>query len=289
MADDLMNHVATEFSRNWQARTGQKKSRLMPYVQMEEFQGERKRFDRLDNMSANEITTRKATTPITDQATDQRWCYFKKYDLANLLDQWDKDMLAPLALPDSEYVIRHAETYNRSVDDAIVAAVIGNVETGTLGTTDSALGVSQKIAAGGSGLTLAKLLEAKEILDSCDDDSFIDNPAVFLVTAKQINTLLSTTEIKNSDYNTVKALAAGHIDTFLGFKFIQFQRLPIDDDTRSCIAWRQGAMRGIWNKKPTTITVRNDKSNALQIYSTWKVGAARLHDELVVQVDVDES
>jgi hypothetical protein len=288
MADDLMNHVTTEFSRNWIARTAQKKSRLMEFCDMEDFDGERKRFDRLGNMSSGLISSRKANTPITDQDTDQRWCYHTQRDLANLLDQWDAKKLAPLGLPDSEYVVRHAAAYNRDVDDTIVAAVTADVETGPLGTTNFALPNSQKIVHGSVGLTLTKLLAAKEILDSCDDDEYINEPAVFLVTAKQINTLLATTEIKSADYNTVKALANGQIDTFLGFKFIQFQRLALSGSTRTCLCWRKGAMRGIFNKKGTTISVRNDKSNALQIYSSWQLGATRLHDELVVSVEVTE-
>ena len=38
------------------------------------------------------------------------------------------------------------------------------------------------------------------------------------MTATQITNLLSATEVKSADYNTVRALVRGEIDTFLGFK-----------------------------------------------------------------------
>lgn len=38
--------------------------------------------------------------------------------------------------------------------------------------------------------------------------------------------LLRETEVSSYDFNNVKALVEGKIDTFMGFKFIRTQRLP---------------------------------------------------------------
>jgi hypothetical protein len=64
-----------------------------------------------------------------------------------------------------------------------------------------------------TGLTLAKLLSAKETMDG---DDVPENGRVIVCTSDQISDLLNTTEIKSSDFNTVKALARGEIDSFLG-------------------------------------------------------------------------
>ena len=69
-----------------------------------------------------------------------------------------------LADPTSPYARLAVMALNREADKIILAAVRGNARTNT-GLT--ALPASQKIAEGGLGLTLAKLLAAKEILVNC--------------------------------------------------------------------------------------------------------------------------
>ena len=42
-----------------------------------------------------------------------------------------------------------------------------------------------------------------------------------IVHPQQTGDLLGTTEVTSSDFNTVKTLVNGDVDTFLGFKFIE--------------------------------------------------------------------
>lgn len=84
-------------------------------------------------------------------------------------------------------------------------------------------------------MTIAKLLQAKFILDNNDVDPSLKR--YFVCGPKQIQDLLNTTEVKSSDFNTVKALAQGDLNTFLGFEFIMSTRLPLDatnTDDRLC-------------------------------------------------------
>jgi hypothetical protein len=93
--------------------------------------------------------------------------------------------------------------------------------------------------------------------------------------AKDQTTLLNTTEIKSSDYNTVKALVQGKIDTFLGFKFIRTQRLITSTDGSSiaCLAWRKSALLLAVGQEPKTrIGERADKSYATQVYNCMSIG-----------------
>jgi hypothetical protein len=54
------------------------------------------------------------------------------------------------------------------------------------------------------------------------DDAEVDETDRCIVLApQQINDLLGETEVTSSDYNTVKTLVNGEIDTFLSFKFIK--------------------------------------------------------------------
>ena len=116
MADPIPTQYATEFSTNWIHRAQQSKARFDAFVEDIQFNGERKRFDRLQKQSSSLRTERKAPTPITDTSTDSRWCYRATYDLANTLAEEDARNLAPLVLPDSDYVKTHAMEYQRKCD-----------------------------------------------------------------------------------------------------------------------------------------------------------------------------
>ena len=54
----------------------------------------------------------------------------------------------------------------RAMDDAIIDAASGNAFGGVAGGTTVALPSGQKIAHGSAGLSVTKLIEAKEILDA---------------------------------------------------------------------------------------------------------------------------
>ena len=181
----------------------------------------------------------------------------------------------------------------RQFDDVVIAAALGNVKTGKLGTTDTALPGGQKIVHGSTGMSITKLLATLDILDGADNLDEGDGDRVFVWTVKQRSELLNTTEVKSADYNTVRALAEGKIDSFMGFKFKIVKRLPVVDVgggvmVRSCVAFQRGALTATRHMKTTSMTVRDDLRNALQIYDTGLIGAARLHDEGVVHIECKE-
>jgi hypothetical protein len=283
MADLTTEHYATEYSANWESRVQQMNAKLDSFVVDINFSGERKRFDRINKMTAQERTSRKAPTPVTDADTDSRWCHRRTFDLANVLAEEDSRNLAPLVLPTSEYVKQHAYSYHRTADQVALRAAIGNVITGEDGTTETALGSGQLIAASATGLTIAKLLNVLEILNGHD---IVDEPnsRVLVVGPKQITTMLNTTEVKSADYNTVKALAQGQIDTFMGFKWIISNLLETSGSDRYCIAWVKGAIKRVKGGLRTTIDRLPQQSNATQILSMFDMSATRVYDEGVVRI-----
>ena len=125
MADNIPSHYTTQFSTNWIHRINQMRSRLDAFCVFEDFDGERKRYDRVGSMTAQLRTERKGATRITDANTDSRWAHRKSYDLANLLDKDDAKNLGQLVLPTSSFIQEHAAAYNRSVDDTAWQAASG--------------------------------------------------------------------------------------------------------------------------------------------------------------------
>lgn len=74
-----------------------------------------------------------------------------------------------------------------------------------------------KFGTSGQALTVASLIAATTALDN---NGVPSDDRYFIHTAKQKADLLGTTQITSADYNSVKALVNGEINTFLGLKFI---------------------------------------------------------------------
>jgi len=80
----------------------------------------------------------------------------------------------------------------------------------------TSLTVDNDIGGADSNLNVAKLREAKKLMDK-NNVPPMDRHMV--IHANSLASLLSETSVTSSDFNTVKALVSGEVDTFLGFKF----------------------------------------------------------------------
>ena len=72
------------------------------------------------------------------------------------------------------------------------------------------------IASASSGLTLAKIIQTGKELN---DKGVPSGDRHFVVSAAGMEDMLGDSTITSADYNNVRALMAGDIDTFMGFKF----------------------------------------------------------------------
>jgi len=208
------------------------------------------------------------------------------YDWADLIDQEDKVRM--LISPQSEYAKAGAYAMGRAMDDAIIAAATGTAYGGVSGGTTIALPSAQKVAVGTSGLSLEKLISAKEILDAADVDP--DEERYMICTAKQMSDLLALEKITSADYATVKALVQGAIDSFMGFKFIRSERLGTDGNgDRQVLAFTKSAMGlALGRDIATKISERADKNYATQVFLSMTIGATRVEDEKVVEIACSE-
>jgi hypothetical protein len=239
-------------------------------------------YERIGPTSAQQITTRHADTPLANTPHSRRRAEMTDWDWADLIDNIDR--IRTIYQPDNHYAVSGGWAVGRSIDDVIIAAANGNAYEGQSGATVTALPAGQKVAVAATGLTIAKLLSARELLDAADVDP--DLPRHIIVTAKQVTDLLNTTEVKSSDFNTVKALAQGAIDTFMGFKFIRTQRLTLDGSgNRLVLAYTQAALGvGMGQDLMVDIGPRRDKRNATQVYVCASLAATRIEDEQLVQI-----
>jgi hypothetical protein len=287
MSTEITTAFVEQYSSNIQMLSQQKGSLLRDKVRVESVTGKNAFFDQVGSVTASVRTTRHADTPQSDTPHSRRRVSLVDYEFADLIDDLDKVRM--LVDPTSTYALAAAYAMGRAMDDAIITAATGSADTGVAGGTAVALPSSQIIAEGGTtGMTIAKLREAKEIIDLADVDPSL--PRHIIVSPKQITDLLGTTEVTSSDFNTVKALAQGDINSFLGFNFIVSNRLAVASQIRDCIAFvSDGIGLAVGKDSTARIDERADKGYATQVYYSAAFGATRMEEDKVVKIQAYEA
>jgi len=287
MSNQITTAFVQQYSNNVQMLSQQKGSLLRSAVDVETVVGKNAFFDQVGSTLAVKRTTRHADTPQMDTPHARRRVSLVDYEYADLIDNQDK--IRTLIDPTSSYASAAAFALGRAQDDEIIAALSGTAFTGETGSTSTALPSSQKITESGTaGLTIAKLRSAKEILDAASVDPSIAR--YIAVSPKQITDLLGTTEVTSSDFNSVKALANGEVNSFLGFNFIVSNRLTSASSKRLCLVWAMdGCKMAIGQDLMTRIDERSDKGYAHQVYVCQSIGATRMEEDKVVTIEAHEA
>ena len=287
MSTEITKAFVEQYSSNIQMLSQQKGSLLRDKVRVESVTGKNAFFDQVGSVTASVRTTRHADTPQSDTPHSRRRVSLVDYEFADLIDDLDKVRM--LVDPTSTYALAAAYAMGRAMDDAIITAATGSADTGVAGGTAVALPAGQIIAeAGTTGMTIAKLREAKEIIDLADVDPSL--PRHIIVSPKQITDLLGTTEVTSSDFNTVKALAQGDINSFLGFNFIVSNRLAVASQIRDCVAFvSDGIGLAVGKDSTARIDERADKGYATQVYYSAAFGATRMEEDKVVKIQAYEA
>lgn len=286
MSTQITTAFVNQFSANVQMLSQQMGSLLRNAVDTESVNGEKAFFDQVGQAAAVLRTSRHADTPLVETPHTRRMVTMSDYEYADLIDDSDKVRL--LVDPTSTYSRAAAAAMGRAMDDVIITAALGTANTGKDGSTSTALPAGQKIAVASSGLTIAKLVSAKELLDAASVDPSI--PRHIVVSPKQISDLLNNTTVTSSDFNTVKALAQGEINSFVGFNFIVSNRLTTDGSgDRQVIAFAGDGIKLAVGKEPAArIDERADKSYSTQVYYCQTIGATRMEEEKVIEIACSE-
>jgi len=249
---------------------------------METVVGEEAYFDQLASTAAIKKTVRNSDTPLIKSDHRRRRVSMFDYEWADLVDKEDK--LKMIIDPQSDYAINAAWALGRSIDDAIIATFANTANAGKAGGTSTVFPAANIVSGGATGLTLQKLLDAKLILDGADVDP--QEQKFMAITSTQLSDLLDIDKIQSADYNTIKALVRGEVDTFLGFKFIICNRLATNTAGHRINAiWaKSGLLLALGKEIGTEITRRADKSYSTQVYAAMSIGATRMEEAKVVQV-----
>ena len=134
-----------------------------------------------------------------------------------------------------ELAMTIAEAITRREDQIIIDAMNNGTYDAAPG-TDSTKGL---LITAATALTVADLRQAST--KGLTKRGVEGKERTIALTADSLDQLLATTQVTNSDYNSVKALVNGEVDTFLGFKFCVIETreeggLP-GDGTATCTSF----------------------------------------------------
>ncbi len=310
MSFSVTEAFVKQFNSNLIILSQQKGSRLQDKVRGETQKGKSQFFDRLGPVTAQKKTSRHSDTPLIDTPHSRRRVTLSTYEHADLIDNADKVRM--LIDPASDYANTFVMAFGRAKDDEIIAAASGDAFSGEEGSTSVALPNSQKLASvsggAGSNLNVQALRRAKKILDQNDVDPSIRRHVSY--TASQQENLLTETETTSSDFNTVRALVQGELNTFLGFNHNRTERHILQsgalsfnetsgavgsgsgdaDGYRKALAWAEnGLLMSTGMEIMTRIQERADKSFSNQVFASMDIGATRLEEEKVVEILSNEA
>jgi len=287
MSSQVTTAFVQQYSSNVQLLSQQKGSLLRNAVRVESQVGKNAFYDQVGSATAQKRLSRHADTPQLDTPHARRRVSLVDYEYADLID--DQDKVRTLIDPTSPYSQATAFAMGRAIDDEIISAAFGTAYTGETGSTSTTFPSGQQVGVGSpaAGLSIAKLVEAKQLLDEANVDTTL--PRYVAVAPEQLADLLNITTVTSSDYNTVKALVQGEIDTFLGFKFLVSTRLSATGSNRRVIAWAEdGLLLSIGKDITAKIDERADKGYATQVYYAMSIGATRMEEEKVVEIKCRE-
>jgi hypothetical protein len=172
--------------------------------------------------------------------------------------------------------------------------VLGTETNMTLGGADTEgidIGNAYRLSGTGSatGLTLDKLKAVRYTMMRLD--AIAQNETInMFIGSQQFQDLLGIDEVINSDYSVRKSLAEGSVTTFMGFRFIHYERLTLGANGRECIVATPRSMK-ICVAKELEVNAWRDtgKRNIPYIYLKLSMDAVRMWGEITGRVNCAEA
>lgn len=274
MADSVNVIYGQQYSQNIMQLAQQKYSKLYNTVYMKpNVRGKAFFQDQIGQWAMSLKAGRNSQTPNNDPNFGRRMGIMLDYNDNRLLDRTDE--LKIISDPRSAYTIAAGASLGRQIDDTIIGGLLGLAYTGETGATSTTAG--NLVAMSSSSMTLARILAVKQVFDVADvemEDRFI------VIRPDALDNLLNTTAFTSSDYNSVKALVRGEIDSFLGFKWIMSTRIAAaSSSTLIGIAYqRYGICLAMADAPLVRTDERTDLSYSWQVYYELNIGAVRLEE-----------
>lgn len=142
-----------------------------------------------------------------------------------------------------------------------------------------------------TGLNVAKLRAAKKLLDK--NNVPMDNRHI-IIHANSLASILGETSVTSADFNTVRALVSGELNTFLGFMFHTIGDraeggLPIASSERKLWAFHRDAVGYAEGIAPRTEINYIPEKTSFLVNAVFSAGAIAIDAEGIVEVQTTDA
>jgi hypothetical protein len=288
--NDVPVHFKTQYASYIRDMAQQKTSRARGLFEETSISGEKIVYEFSAAAELDTVTSRYAATNYAEPEEYRRECSLTRFNKAFLVDNFD-----PMKLvedPKNVYVRKIAMAMGRKWDDVIFAAAFADVSSGHSGGTTVSWNASNSdcnILTNGqtTGLTLDLLIEAGVSLDEGEWMEPDEERYIFLP-PRAVGDLLKDDKVPSSDYNSVRALVNGQLNSFYGFRFIKTNRLPTTDDGqyyRAFACVKSGIV--VANKEMKT-QIGPDPGHQwmTSVYGECELGALRTQEKAIVEIQL---
>jgi hypothetical protein len=302
MSENLVKLWTTQFTTLLELKLQQKGSKLRGRVREGSHVGKlASPINQVSAVQSRAPAGRFAPMARVDADFTRRWVFPTDRELPQLVDSFDE--LRTIVDPKSMYVENAANAFGRDHDDAIIGAAFGTAQVGTdnaslssetWASISSNFTVAENFkAASETGLTVAKMIEAKRILEHYHNDLETDDLTI-VIGSKQHSDLLNQVQVVSTEFNDRPVLVEGRVTRFLGYNVVVSERLQFrsdDADARQVIVFvKSGLYLGVWQDTYNRISQRNDlSSEPWQVYSKHTFGATRTQPGKVIEIDCLDS
>jgi len=296
-------------------------SRLQDCVRKDpDVQGANYYFEKVGATGVTIITSRGGPTPFISTPQSRRRVTFTTAAWGELINSDDR--AKTLIDPESEYMKAAKAAFGRYKDEVIIAAMTGNAFSGKDGQTAVAFPAGQLVADtalnnfssldvaanDGGHMSPQRLLKIGRSFALADVDP--DEERFIAVGARQIwDDMLQHAVVNSADYNTLKAIAEGAVNSFSGFKFIMSNFMLLAGGTstdvygnavpvitgatagdRYDVAWARSGI-GLAVNEEIKAEVAKDPSRRYAVvpYMETAFGATRIEEARVVVAAVIET
>jgi hypothetical protein len=234
-----------------------------------------------------------APLPSQQAAYDRRWVFPQEGELPQLVDTFDE--LQTIVDPKAALVETAANAVGRAWDDCLILQATGtsnlgndaaSLTTETFSTANFQI-VSTFGSASASGLTVAKIIEAKRIFTHYHNNLEMDPPTM-VIGSQQESDLFNQVQVVSTEFNERPVLVDGRVKRFLGFDIVVSERLTQTtvNSVRGILCFvKSGLYLGVWKDMTNNIDIRTDLSGRpWQVLTQTMYGATRTQPGKVVQI-----
>lgn len=293
MADGLTDLFTTQFSTTLELLLQQKGSKLRSTVREGSHVGKQASpINQAGAIKSNRPAGRFAPKTRTDTNYVRRWVFPVDGDMSQLFDTFDE--LRTITDPKSLAAVNASYAVGRDYDDEIIRATTGDAKLGQDGasfTTETFDTSKFQIAStfgasAATGLTVAKIIETKRVLEHYENDLDEEMPTM-AIGSQQHSDLLNQAQVVSTEFRSTPVYdGKGNVTQFLGFTIKRLERLKVASNVRSVLAWvSSGMYLGVWKDMTNEANKRTDLTgNPWELYTMFSFGGSRLQPGKVIEI-----